>query len=106
MTARETADLPLDFDELVDLGAKAAFETLTNSLWSGASDPHIELFLQDARAILSAVLPHVLAGPREALGDAPKPNGPFPIGVNTYHDWYWNRRESALARIDKLTEGM
>jgi hypothetical protein len=28
----------------------------------------------------------------DALRAAPKPNGPFPIDVRAYHDWYWRNQ--------------
>ena len=102
---------PLDFDGLVGLvagGIRDALldygvnrETITN-------DPEIGTL---ARAILRAVLPHVLAGPREALEGVTERYVDLAGSGDCGH---WDPEEeifvinarAELARIDKLTVGM
>ena len=63
---------PIDFDGLVEMGARAAYEDDAGDPrgvpWEELWDPVKAPYREDARAILTAVLPRVLAGPREALG--------------------------------------
>ena len=131
---------PLDFDGLVEMAAAALYRTEPemdqpvdlDGRTTGPAfivpwvtlcecyEPLAETVRQKARAILSAVLPHVLAGPREALVRTKSELAGVP---SILRNPVWtmaenirvaeervNRalalREAALARIDKLTEGM
>lgn len=103
---------PLDFDGLVEMGARAVLDLDLNA----DSESVI------ARAILTAVLPHVLAGPREGLRpfaliaehdvrDTEADRDRFkPMFTFNRAPWIiigdLRRARSELARIDKLTEGV
>lgn len=101
---------PLDFDGLVEVGARAIPDL-----------DRAQRFVI-ARAILSAVLPHVLAGPREALEPLAQVSSFFPERYYQPPDavaelvrrgeyarlevGHLRRAADELARIDKLTEGL
>jgi len=114
----------LDFDGLVEMGARAAYEDDAGDPrgvpWEELWDPVKAPYREDARAILSAVLPHVLAGPREALGPLASVADDYDdseddaLRVLVDADFFvsrlllgtFRRARAELARIDKLTEGM
>lgn len=105
---------PLDFDGLVEMGARVLAHN------AGDDDMCWALYADDARAILSAVLPHVLAGPREVLGPLASVADDYDdseddaLRVLVDADFFvsrlllgtFRRARAELARIDKLTEGM
>lgn len=85
----------LDFDGLVEMVAKASCDHAGID-FAYYSEPE----KRRGRAILRAVLPHVLAGPREALKVA------APIIAGSGASEARRKVYAELARIDKLTEGM
>lgn len=113
----------LDFDGLVEMACRGVY----GSTWDGPPDkmpgPEMKaVWRKHVGKAVRAVLPHVLAGPREALGpfaliaehdvgDTEADRDRFkPMFTFNRAPWIiigdLRRARSELARIDKLTEGL